>query len=142
MVVDCFNDPYQQRANAHFKRLDFEKLKNTNSFKLWKTRQILIQGNKCAYCFVDLNKRHIVTHIDHVTPLYHDGKNDFSNFVLTCRRCNLRKWTANNYVYPQWIKDNDNKLRHEQRLKSFRQKQKRQLTEIKDDIILDSLSWI
>jgi 5-methylcytosine-specific restriction endonuclease McrA len=141
-MIDCFNDPYQQKCNAHFKRKDFEKLKKTNSFNLWRTRQLRLQNNECAYCHIDLRKKGIVTHIDHVTPLYHDGKNEYSNFVLSCRRCNIRKWTADNVIYPQWIKDNDIKERTEQRLKSFRQRQQRQAQDILDDDIYDSLSWI
>lgn len=141
-MIDCFNDPYQQKTNAHKKRSEFEKLKLTNSFKLWRNRQLKIQNYECAYCHIDLKKDNIVTHIDHITPLYHDGKNEYSNFVLSCRRCNIRKWTANNYIYPQWIKDNDLKLRREQRLKSLKKKQYNQAISIIDDVILDSLSWI
>lgn len=141
-MIDCFNDPYQQKTNAHIKRRDFEKLKSTNSFKLWRNRQLKIQNYECAYCHIDLRRDNIVTHIDHITPLYHDGKNEYGNFVLSCRRCNIRKWTANNYVYPQWIKDNDIKLRQEQRLKILKKKQYRQAISIIDDTILDSLYWI
>jgi 5-methylcytosine-specific restriction endonuclease McrA len=141
-MLDCYHDPYGEKFEAKKKRREFNNLKNTNSFQLWRDRQFKIQNGRCAWCKVDLNKRYIITHIDHITPLRFDGKNEYNNFVLSCRRCNQRKWIANNYTIPQWIKDNDDKLRQEQRLKSMRQKQYRLAKELIDEDILDSLNWI
>lgn len=142
MTHNAYNDPYARRATASKKRVKFEKIKRTQTFKQWRSRQLKVQNNSCAYCRVNLDKRGIVTHIDHVTPLYYDGNNEYNNFVLSCRRCNMRKWISNRYVVPQWIKDNDEKMRQEQRLKSFRNAQKQQAREIIDEQILEDLRWI
>lgn len=139
MIIDVFNDPYSRKLNAHIKRKEFEKIKQSRGFKLWKQRQVKVQENKCAYCKICLDKKYIITHIDHVTPLYYDGKNNYSNYVLSCKKCNLKKWVSNRYTIPDWIKYNDNKIRQESRLKSFRQKQKRQINGIIDDIILEDI---
>lgn len=139
MIIDVYNDPYCQRLNAHKKRNEFEKLKKTNSFQQWRERQIKVQDNRCAYCKVRLDMYGIVTHIDHITPLYHDGKNEYTNFVLSCRRCNMRKWVANNYVYPEWIKDRDIKMRQQDRLKHLHKQQYQQRQELLDDCILDRI---
>lgn len=101
MIHDAYNDPYARRYTASKKRIKFEKMKKTQVFKEWRIRQLKIQKNKCAYCKILLTKRGIVTHVDHVTPLYYDGNNEFTNFVLSCRRCNMKKWISNRYVVPQ-----------------------------------------
>ena len=103
MVIDCYNDPYSRRLSASNKRKEFEKLKKSQKFINWRKYQTNIQKNKCAYCKVNLSNKGVVTHIDHVTPLYFDGKNDFENLVLSCKRCNTKKWVANTYVVPEWI---------------------------------------
>lgn len=141
-IHNAYLDPYAQRYNAHKKRSEFEKQKRTISFKLWRMRQLKVQNGQCAYCRIPLSNKGIVTHIDHVTPLYHDGKNEYTNFVLSCRRCNIRKWTANNYVYPEWIKKNSQGMKHCQRLKQLRKNQQRLANEIISDMEYDAISWI
>lgn len=145
-VIDCFNDPYSRRLNAKKKRRTFEQLKRSNGFKHWKIQQLKIQEGKCAYCRILLNSSNIVTHIDHVQPLYYEGKNDFNNLVLSCRRCNLRKWISDKRVVPQWIRHNEASFKEKQRLHIARQKQHRQMKEILEievqEQIAQELSWI
>lgn len=140
MVHNAYTDPYARKVTAHIKRRKFEKMKKSNGFYHWKIRQMKVQCGKCAYCMVDLNSNGIVTHIDHVTPLYYDGKNDYSNFVLSCKRCNMRKWVSNKYVVPEWIRVNDEKLKSEQRLRMARNMQKTQMRDIIDDVILEQIN--
>lgn len=141
-TIDVYNDPYSRRRTARIKRSEFNKLKTTQAFKGWRTRQLKIQEGKCAYCKIDLSGDNIVTHVDHVQPLYFDGANSFDNFVLTCKRCNMKKWIDDRYVIPQWIKDNDAKYRRKQQLDMARQKQKAQIKEILDENLLEELGFL
>lgn len=125
-VVDAVNDPYGRRFYARKKRVEFEKFKRTKEFQSWRRIQLRAQKEQCAYCRVKLTKSNIVTHVDHVSPLYHEGTNVIDNLVLTCRRCNLRKYTSNRYVYPEWIKDN--KRKH--RIKKMRKEQRKLMNNI------------
>ena len=142
-VINSFNDPYARRFTVKNKRSEFEKLKKTPEFRKWKNRQMRIQKAKCAYCKVDLRKGNIVVHVDHIDPLYFEGTNDFSNLVLSCRRCNTRKWINNRIVRPDWIKERDTTVMlQEQRIKQ--KKLMRELVDKELDIqILNSdLSWL
>lgn len=49
---------------------------------------MLMQGRKCAYCKVPLNKSY---HVDHIIPLSKGGRNDRRNLQILCVRCNLSK---------------------------------------------------
>lgn len=136
MIYDAYNDPYSKRLGAKFSRREFEKLKQTDEYKKWRKWQIKIQEGKCAYCRIQFNnvqnnKFQPIQHIDHVTPLYHEGKNIFENLVISCRLCNLRKYVSNKYVYPQWIKDNDSKMRRTAHLRKLRKQQKILFNEMK-----------
>lgn len=142
-VHDAYNDPYARRATARIGRRQFEQLKKTPGFHAWRTRQIKVQRGKCAYCLIELSSFGIITHVDHVTPLYHGGGNDYRNLVLTCRRCNMRKFTSNRYVVPDWIVEADRKMRERSRLRSLREDQKRQAIELLDDALYESLrEWV
>ena len=142
MLHDAFSDPYAQKATGAKRRKEFDKLKRSKGFKAWRTRQLKIQEGLCAYCRVPLDKSNIVTHVDHVTPLRFDGTNDYRNFVLSCRRCNEKKWIATNYVVPEWIRKNDEKSRQRQRLNSRREAQYEQAKEMLVQMDRDLLSWI
>lgn len=142
-MLDAYNDPYARMSTAHNRRREFEKLKLSQAFISWRGRQLKVQKGMCAYCKIKLDRKGIVTHIDHVTPLYYDGTNDYKNFVLTCRRCNLRKWVSNRYVVPEWIIENDQKMRKKQRLVAARQQQKALAQELNDEIIWESIrDWV
>lgn len=129
-IIDVNKDPYGRRAYASINRKKFELLKRTVEFKKWRSRQLQLQRHRCAYCKVDLRKNNIIIHVDHVQPLYYDGKNAYSNLVLSCRRCNLKKWVNNRIVVPNWIKENEIRDVERQRLKSLRSKQRAQMSEI------------
>lgn len=47
-------------------------------------------GGRCFYCAVPINP-FLDFHVDHRVPLARGGKNDESNFVGSCSRCNLIK---------------------------------------------------
>lgn len=136
---DAFNDPYARRATARRMRVKFEAWKRSPEHARWRKAQIKVQGNKCAWCRVKLIE-HIVVHIDHVTPLYYDGKNTTDNLVLSCKRCNLRKWISNKYVMPQWIKDAHEQQYRQRRARALRDEQYRQVRDTLDDIALEQIS--
>ena len=48
------------------------------------------QGGNCYYCRIDIEAGY---HIEHMTPLSRDGRNDISNICLACVPCNLQKHT-------------------------------------------------
>jgi hypothetical protein len=142
-MIDAYNDPYAQRMYAHIKRSEFEKFKRTNEFKSWKNIQTRAQKHRCAYCKVKFNNGSIIIHTDHVTPLFHEGKNNIENLVLACKKCNLRKYTANHYVYPAWIIENKRLYR----LKRIRTEQKKQMKalvtkEFDEQLLATELSWL
>lgn len=142
-VLDVVNDPYARRYNARLKRTEFEKFKRTKQFKSWKNIQIRAQRYKCAYCKARLDKGNIVVHVDHVDPLYFEGKNDITNLVLACRRCNMKKWINNRITYPQWIIDN----KHNHRVKEIKSQQRRQMRQLVDQeldeqLLNGELSWL
>lgn len=139
-------DPYGHRYYAKKKRIEFEAFKRTKVFSAWKIKQLRIQRDKCAYCEILLTLTNIVTHIDHVQPLYYDGKNTLDNLVLACRRCNMRKWISNRYVVPEWIKKNKQYDEERERLNKARAEQdvlmKKLIVENMQEQIAHNLSWI
>lgn len=141
-VIDAYNDPYQEYRFARKKRKEFEKLKGTEAFRSWRNRQYKIQKGKCAWCLIELDREGIVTHIDHVTPLRYEGKNEFTNFVLSCRRCNTRKWVKNNFVYPEWIKENDRIERGKQQRRKLYREQINMAKELLVDTEAEQIRWI
>jgi CRISPR/Cas system Type II protein with McrA/HNH and RuvC-like nuclease domain len=126
-VINVAKDPYGRRFYAAKKRKAFEKLKRTDAFKAWRERQLKVQEGLCAYCRIPLKYRDIVVHVDHIQPLHYEGTNDLSNLVLTCRRCNLRKWVKNNYVQPAWVKQNEEAQRRQEGVEELRQVQAKQM---------------
>lgn len=50
---------------------------------------LVAQGNRCAYCRVDLKRTK--KHVDHITPLALGGSNGRANLQYLCRRCNQTK---------------------------------------------------
>lgn len=138
-AVNCYLDPYLERATAKKKRVEFEKLKRTQEFKDWYSNQKYAQRNKCAYCRVRIDNENIVVHVDHVTPLRFSGKNEYDNFVLSCRRCNTRKWVANNVVVPDWIVRNKARLADKRERNLLKEKQYALARQVNEDILLDEL---
>jgi 5-methylcytosine-specific restriction endonuclease McrA len=66
------------------------------------------QQNKCKYCTVDLDQDNMPDtkkNIDHIISLSRNGKHEFPNLVLACRKCNfnkhartLEKWLDHNKI--------------------------------------------
>lgn len=142
-VIDTAKDPYGRKYYAKKKRGEFEKLKRTKVFKDWRSKQQRIQKNKCAYCKVKLSRNNIVTHIDHIDPLYFEGTNSLDNLVLSCRRCNTKKWINNRYVKPDWVKQRTVDVG----LQDTRREQKEQMKslvaqELDERIAHDLQSWV
>jgi 5-methylcytosine-specific restriction endonuclease McrA len=125
-TLDTSKDPYGRSYYASKKRRQFDKLKQTPEFQAWRKRQFRIQQGKCAYCKIRLYKNNIVTHVDHIDPLYYEGTNDYDNLLLACRRCNTKKWVNDRYVKPDWIKKREAKLE----LKTARYHQRKQMQEL------------
>lgn len=141
--IDVANDPYGRRYYAHKKRVEFEKLKRTPEFKAWRNRQLRIQKKLCAYCQISLTYKNIVTHVDHINPLYYEGSNNFENLVLSCRRCNLKKWVNNRIVEPDWIKKNRANYPKVQQLSTLRGLQKKQMQDlVAKELDEQSIDWL
>ncbi len=49
------------------------------------------QRGLCYFCGVSIELGSKSLHVDHYEPIAEGGKNDLSNMVLTCARCNLLK---------------------------------------------------
>lgn len=139
-MIDAYNDPYQERSIGLQRRKEFEKLKRSNGFPHWRNRQEKIQSGRCAWCRYKL--KYVVVHVDHVTPLRFGGTNDYDNLVLSCRRCNIKKYIANNRTVPGWIKENAKKHKAKQKIQSYRRSQYIQARDLMDDMIYDELRWI
>jgi len=58
---------------------------------------IIIQSNKCAFCFSKLRKYHI----DHIYPISRGGNNDIRNIQILCVDCNQRKHNKDPIVFAQ-----------------------------------------
>jgi hypothetical protein len=61
---------------------------------------LIQQGSRCAYCPKALTDRNF--HLDHIQPLSKGGHHVYSNVQLTCRSCNLSKFTRE-----MWPKTDD-----------------------------------
>ena len=91
------------------KRQAFEELKSSPIYSHWKRAQYNRQGGCCAWCGKKIALNSYYTHTDHIKPLWEGGTNDFSNLVLSCRDCNMRKGTSYEDGITKkadWIKDN------------------------------------
>lgn len=73
---------------SRVKRKEFANLKRTKEFEVWRAAQLKWQRKKCYYCDEDIRERH---HVDHQIPLVKGGSNEYSNLVLACPPCNMRK---------------------------------------------------
>jgi SOS response regulatory protein OraA/RecX len=95
---------------------------------------------------IKLTKKNIVTHIDHVQPLYYEGKNEYTNLVLACRRCNLKKWISDKRIVPQWIRDNEQTYNNNQRVGALRWRQREQMKALVEqelqEQLANELGWI
>ena len=56
-----------------------------------------IQGNRCAYCFIELED---VPHLDHIIPVSKDGEHSLRNVVWACQPCNTSK---NAKLLSEWL---------------------------------------
>lgn len=119
------------------RRIEFNKLKKTKDFLEWKTKQMKLQIGRCAWCERRLDKYWKGVHIDHVMPLYHGGKNNYDNLVLTHRKCNLSKWVKPESV-PVWIQNRKNQYDKIMRLQSYRKKQKEIIEDLYQDVDLEN----
>ena len=74
-------------------RAEYEELKKTPEFRKWRAKQYAIQKGHCAYCYRVYSSSRM--QVDHITPICHGGKNEYSNFVLACKYCNEKlKFTS------------------------------------------------
>lgn len=108
---------YIQHERWLQKRKFFAKLKLTPIYKEWRESQFECQYGRCAWCQKPIDLHSPFTHTDHILPLLWHGTNDFSNFVLSCARCNTeKKASTTGYngakgkpgenTMPNWIKPN------------------------------------
>lgn len=50
-------------------------------------------NHRCEYCYAPELVFNFPFEVEHIIPIYRQGKNDESNLALACRSCNLRKGT-------------------------------------------------
>lgn len=48
-------------------------------------------GNCCEYCRLPASAGTVPFHVDHITPIKHDGSNHIDNLCLACYKCNAHK---------------------------------------------------
>ena len=55
-------------------------------------RQAVLEktGGHCGYCGKELGGKF---HVDHIYPKHRGGKDDITNLIAACQRCNIRKAT-------------------------------------------------
>lgn len=101
-------------------RDEFDELRLTPEFRIWREEQYKCQDKKCAWCKKPIQCYSQYTHVDHIKPLFHGGTNSYWNLVLSCSYCNRRKgdwitgWTGEPFEVaryhtnrkPDWIKPN------------------------------------
>ena len=81
------NNPDAARAIDHNRRA--QKRSNGGSFTTKDVLEIYeLQRGRCYWCKTKLSKKY---HIDHVWPSSRGGKNDRSNIVIACPKCNQSK---------------------------------------------------
>lgn len=122
-IIDVAKDPYAAKHQGRSNRVAFEKLKRTKAFQAWREEQYDIQDGKCAYCGIPLHHKNIVVHIDHIQPLRFGGSNAYENLLLSCRRCNMKKWVATNRVMPEWVKERKIHIENWKRIREARTEQ-------------------
>lgn len=81
----------------------FRTMSRTIIFKRFKAEQFELQNGCCYYCNLPFYEEYqiikwnrVITRtrfveVDHVIALSNGGSNEYSNFVLSCQECNLRK---------------------------------------------------
>ena len=99
-MLNYGNDP--RREVNRIRRKQFEALKRTEGFKRWKSEQWQVQSGRCAWCRQAMRKDMSNVHVDHALALFHEGRNDYSNLVLSHGKCNMRKYIRIDGV-PQWV---------------------------------------
>lgn len=140
-IYDAYNDPYAQKRTARKRRSEFENLKRTKAFKKWRKEQYSVQTGKCAYCRIPLHYKDIVTHVDHIQPLRFDGTNAFTNLLLSCRRCNTKKYIATNRATPDWVRVRKEVGEKNKKLAGIRKAQANQMKQIMEREFQDQLAW-
>lgn len=140
-IIDVSKDPYGQKYYGRKNRKTFEQLKRTPAFKRWREQQFKLQQGRCAYCKIPLKAKNIVTHIDHIQPLRFDGTNGYDNLLLSCRRCNTKKWIATNRVLPEWVKNRRVDAEKWSQLTELRREQKRQMKELAQQEIEEQIGY-
>lgn len=117
---DAYRAKQEHICEWHRTRDEFEELRMTPEFRVWREEQYRCQDKKCAWCKKPIQCYSQYTHVDHIKPLFHGGTNNYWNLVLSCSYCNRRKgdwttgWTGEPFEIakhhtnrrPDWIKPN------------------------------------
>ncbi len=56
-------------------------------------RVALRAGHRCEYCHAPEVIFNFPFEVEHIIPLSRDGEDTESNWALSCRSCNLHKWS-------------------------------------------------
>ena len=56
-------------------------------------RVALRAGHRCEYCHAPEVIFNFPFEVEHIIPLSRDGEDTESNLALSCRSCNLHKWS-------------------------------------------------
>lgn len=65
-------------------------------------REIVIHRaeNRCEYCLLSQKGQEATFHIDHIIPVFSDGKTVAENLALACVSCSLRKGAKETVIDP------------------------------------------
>ena len=66
-----------------------------------------LQDGKCAMCTKTLFREKNDTHLDHICPIKHGGKNSIYNTQWLCAPCNLKKGHQLYYLFPNHVSTYD-----------------------------------
>lgn len=86
--ADCYKYP-NKGYGINPKRSYKELRANKESWSRFRTKLLVKQNFKCAYCLVNIRGKRM--NIEHVTPLKKGGTNNISNLVASCAGCNKKK---------------------------------------------------
>ncbi len=97
-------DAYKERARKsldkhraeHYALVRARRVKKRDSVKKYLFK---LQNGRCAYCRCKLD--FAAMHIDHIMPVKLGGKNERSNYQLTCPSCNHTKCAKHPIAFAQ-----------------------------------------
>lgn len=121
------NSEYFKQYMRDYRKNNKDKIKYYNDYKsMHKAHDISLEewevckeyfNSECAYCGIELSEHYVnfgggVKRTDfHKEHVNHEGENDISNCVPSCKSCNSKKWT---FAFEDWYSE-DNPIYNDKR---------------------------